>query len=1238
MTDQQPVRVFLSYARGDDEPFVKRLYEDLTASGLDVWWDRVSMPARQLTFHQEIGEAISAHDRFLFVIGPAAIRSAYVEQEWRWALKMDKPINPIVRLDDVRADGDPRDAYELIPDELKLINTEDFRGDAQYDFHLSNLVRQLTDSPPRLGALFEVPELPPHFLARPDILREIKDAVMVDLQKPVVISGAGARVGIQGMGGIGKSVLAAALVRDRDVRRAYPDGIVWVTVGQRPNVLGLLTELAQALECDDVLQNIGPAKTKLRELLLDKAVLLVLDDVWDTQVTDAFNILGVRCRTVITTRDSGIIKTVGGTLYQVQLLTESEALHLLASSVSVARDALPDDALEIVRECGCLALGVALCAGMAASGIAWASILKRLRNADIARIRDRHSINEQHSSIYRAMQVSVDALTPDEQRRFAELAVFPRRPPTPAAAVNCLWEHTGNLDDLDTEELLVSLSERSLIRLDTERSATDGAMQRRVSLHDLLADYATRLTADHTALHNQLLEAYSKKCADGAWPTGPNDGYFFQCLCHHLLKANRREELETLLTDFDFLQSKVTALGPQPLIEDYDLLDVDRNEPLGLIQGAVVLSANALARDPSELAAQLLGRFLGNQTPAVRRLLDKMHAPGECWLRPIHPCLIPPGGPLIRTIEGHMEVVCSVALHADDRQAVSGDSGGMLKVWDMNTGECLRTFRGHTGHVTSVALLADDRRAVSTGGRALKMWDLATGECLRTFEGHTDLVSFVALHADGRWAVSASWDNTLKVWDLETGDCLRTLEGHTGGVTSVALHADGCRAVSAGGWNDKTLKVWDLETGECIRTLEGHTGDVRAVVLRADGRRAVSAAGDKTLKVWDMDTGECLRTLEGHTGGVNYVALRADCRLAVSASDDKMLKVWDLETGECLRTHEGHTGSVKSVALHADGRRAVSAGGFLDETLKVWDLETDASMRTLEGHAHFVNSVALYANGRLAVSASCDKTLKVWDMETGDCLRTLKGHTDMAWSVALHADGRRAVSASCDKTLKVWDLETGVCLRTFEGHASRVFSVAFHADGRRAVSASWDNTLKVWNLETGDCLRTLEGHASGVRSVALHVDGRLAVSASYDHTLKVWDLESGDCLRTLEGHTSGVYSVALHADGRLAVSASYDHTLKVWDLETGNCLRTLEGHASGVRSVALHADGRRAISASADKTLKVWDLDTGQELASFTADAGMECCAIAPTGDTVVAGDILGHMYFLRLEDGNDKG
>jgi WD40 repeat protein len=610
-------------------------------------------------------------------------------------------------------------------------------------------------------------------------------------------------------------------------------------------------------------------------------------------------------------------------------------------------------------------------------------------------------------------------------------------------------------------------------------------------------------------------------------------------LPYHLAEAGpgRREELESLLTDFAFLQAKVDAVGPQPLVEDYDLLHVDRQEPFGLIQGAIMLGANVLAHDPAQLAPQLHGRLCGDETPAVHRLLEDVCPSGECWLRPLHPCFTPPGGPLIRTLEGHSSDVTAVSLHADGRRAVSASFDGTLKVWDLETGACLRTLEGHSSYVNAVSLHADGRRAVSASSdKTLKVWDLQTGVCLRTLEGHEREVNTVSLHADGRRAVSASDDRTLKVWDLQTGACLRTLEGHSSYVAAVSLHADGRRAVSAAGWEsgeDSMLKVWDLETGACLRTLEGHTGKVTAVSLHADGRRAVSASWDDTLKVWDLETGVCVRTLEGHTGWVIAVSLHADGRRAVSASWDNTLKVWDLETGACLRTLREHTAAVRAVALHADGRRAVSAAG--DEALRIWDLETSACLRTLEGHMYAVSAVSLHADGRRAVSASGDKTLKVWDPETGACLRTLEGHTDCVNAVSLHVDGRRAVSASWDETLKVWDLETGACLRTLEGHTSWVTDVLIHADGRRVISASLDNTLKVWDLETGACLRTLEGHRWGGKAVSLHADGRRAVSASEDKTLKVWNLETGAELASFTGE-GNILACALASDDDTVVA------------------------------------------------------------------------------------------------------
>ncbi|MEI6502002.1 MAG: toll/interleukin-1 receptor domain-containing protein, partial [Armatimonadota bacterium] len=126
-----------------------------------MWFDRVSMPSRALTFLQEIRDAISARDRLVLVVGPDALASEYVEAEWRWAFDFGKPVNPVLRLGD----------YDTLPEELKLLDAPDFTKDADYEERLATLVRQLSEPVPPMGKLAGVPSLPQHLLKGADCLR-----------------------------------------------------------------------------------------------------------------------------------------------------------------------------------------------------------------------------------------------------------------------------------------------------------------------------------------------------------------------------------------------------------------------------------------------------------------------------------------------------------------------------------------------------------------------------------------------------------------------------------------------------------------------------------------------------------------------------------------------------------------------------------------------------------------------------------------------------------------------------------------------------------------------------------------------------------------------------------------------------------------------------------------------------------------------------------------------------------
>ena len=1247
-------RIFLSYARDDDETFVKRLHADLTATGFTVWFDRESLMSRGLTFHHEIKDAIRTEvDRVVYVGGPKAALSAYVREEWQFALECDHVVvTPILRLGD----------YETcVPGELALLHCEDFRDDALYPTALAKLIAYLRQPNPKLGALFAVPSLPPHFLGRPELMRRVRDALLVDLQKPQVITSADAKVGMQGMGGIGKSVLAAALARNREVRQSYPDGIIWISCGQkltRDDLLARLRDVAKDLGGDTAFESIPQGQGVLRELLQAKAVLLVLDDVWQSSDAQTFDVIGPRCRMLVTTRDAGILHALHGELVPVSLFTELEALQLLADAVGCERSALPPEALEVVRECGCLPLAVALSGGMAKAGHSWQDIIEALREADLEWAENREGANEQHRTVWNAMKASYDALPDAEKPRFAELAVFATDRTVPEAAVHVLWEHTGTLSGRNCTKLLINLAERSLVRLD-EKPDTDGKLRRRISLHDLLHDYAVRVAGEPKALHQSLVDAYRKLCP-GGWHTGPHDGYFFENLAYHLADMEMWPDCEGLVTGFPWLMRKCELGLLDSISADYSslvkLAPAEVARRLEIWSAFFREKAHILRRGNAEWPAHKILLHLAVEhaddsplTIGAEECLNEDRC-GWFWHRrvsamPNHVEL----NPCLSTFEGHKGAIGGVQELGNERIMSWSDSEKTLRIWDSQIGACLATLEGHTGSVKGALVLADGRILSWSYDKTLRLWDGQSAACLSTLEGHAEWVKGALALPDGR-LLSWSDDKTLRLWDTKSGACLAVLEGHTHWVEGALMLADG-RLIS---WSaDNNLRIWDGKTGVCLRILEAHTNLVLGACVLADGR-LLSWSLDRTLRLWDLQSGFCISTLDGPTDDVTYttddgrrISWSAEFRPNPDASGAlvlapdrllswsfKSLRLWDSKTGMCIATLEGHTENIYGALALNDGRFLSWSN---DTTLRLWD-SSGVCVAILNGHSSMVWGALLLSDGRL-LSWSADKTLKIWDSKSGSCLRTLTGHANsvsgavsltdtrlLSWSwdatlriwdihkpvsveiqdahtqsviaAAVLAENR-ILSTSDDGTLRIWDSESGLCSAILKGHAGSIWGALVLANGR-LLSWSADKTLRLWNNPSGAWLATLEGHTKEVVGALALPNGRL-LSWSWDKTLRIWDSQSGKCMAILEGHTDHVQGAFL-ADGTL-VSWARDNTPRLWDISASSCLATLEGHTKEVNGVSVLPDGR-LVSWSMDGTLRLWDRKSGACLLTLKGHSG----------------------------------
>ncbi|MBW4500622.1 MAG: hypothetical protein KME57_13945 [Scytonema hyalinum WJT4-NPBG1] len=414
------------------------------------------------------------------------------------------------------------------------------------------------------GIPFQAPPLPAYFVDRPEYSQGLKNRLLTELSdtRTLVITA------IHGLGSVGKSTLAAALAHDEDVQAHFCDGILWATLGQQPDVLPLLSGWVQALgDYNFKPTSIEAATNHLRTLLYDKAVLLVVDDAWNTKDAQAFNVGGSRCQVLVTTREGMIADALGASTYSLDVMKPEQAMELLTNKLGRnLQDAERQPAADLAASLGYLPLALELAAAQVMSGLSWAILLKDIQG-EVARLKtfdrpggggnsDEASLKK--LSLTASFNLSIQRLEEFERENFIWLGVLPEDASMTQKMTVTLWDMD---DERDASDILECLRSKALLLPGV--SLVDGT--RTYRLHDLLHDLARNLlTAPSTPkrrgdlpglglklvdAHSQFLEKYCKKTENGLWHTLPDDGYIHQRLSWHLEKALKTEEIHSLLQE-----------------------------------------------------------------------------------------------------------------------------------------------------------------------------------------------------------------------------------------------------------------------------------------------------------------------------------------------------------------------------------------------------------------------------------------------------------------------------------------------------------------------------------------------------------------------------------------------------------------------------------------------------------------------------------------------------------------
>jgi WD40 repeat protein/class 3 adenylate cyclase len=589
--------------------------------------------------------------------------------------------------------------------------------------------------------------------------------------------------------------------------------------------------------------------------------------------------------------------------------------------------------------------------------------------------------------------------------------------------------------------------------------------------------------------------------------------------------------------------------------------------------------------------------------------------------------------------------VNSAELSADGTRILTTGDHGVVKVWDVGTGQELLSFTTYDSDVAAFGRAhwsPSGDRILTWAMGGPRVWDATSGALL------FDLSTY------GHWVGDWSPDGTrittfyggeadpVTVWDASTGEALYSLPGAES-ISSVHWSPDGTRILTEDG------SIWDAATGKKLLALPVKLGAWTIFPgwpWSPDGTRIVTSRVNEPGRIWNAATGKQVLAFERPAGGRFAHWSPTGDRIMTEDAEQGLARVWDAGTGAELFQLPGAGHGIWS----PDGRYVVC--GREGGEVQVWDAASGSIRLSFIAHTGSVSPKQWLPSGDHFITTSGEGSAKVWDASQAlsalgcqpSCPDSPIGgwFTVAAWS----PDGKQVARGFVDGTLTVWDVATGDESLTLQYEplvehmlARGVVDLSWSPDGTQLLAGCGDGMARVWDVASGaEILRVQAFDDSAPVETTWSPDGARFVTTIQYGPAQVWDATTGEELLVFAEHIP--YAASWSPDGRFIVTADggANGSAKVWDAVTGQVLLDLypEDFGHGVAAVAWSPDGMRIVAFSDDELGRVFDADSGEELLTFPGVAGAWDALWSPSGDRILISGMGAAVRVFDASTGNE--
>jgi hypothetical protein len=270
---------------------------------------------------------------------------------------------------------------------------------------------------------------------------------------------------MRGWPGVGKTTLAAALAHDQDIDKYFPDGLLWTSLGEKPDIIG---ELQRWIQCSGF--NAGEdieSPEDLRSFLISyldkKRMLIIIDDVWNLSDAEFFRVGGKNCATLFTTRIPKIAESLAPTsedVYWLPVLDNKHSLELLKIIAPDIVNIYPKECEELCKDLEGLPLAIQVAGKLLIAENRHGKnipefLLELQQGAKLIKAQapsDRSDLIQNSTPTVAALlKKSTDYLDSETEERFAFLGAFAPKPASfKLAAMKAVWQVDDPTPTVDT--------------------------------------------------------------------------------------------------------------------------------------------------------------------------------------------------------------------------------------------------------------------------------------------------------------------------------------------------------------------------------------------------------------------------------------------------------------------------------------------------------------------------------------------------------------------------------------------------------------------------------------------------------------------------------------------------------------------------------------------------------------------------------------------------------------------